>query len=314
MTVEATAPTPMPSGLPATLEAARPLLVGRAFTGVGHALRVRELRLQGVEGYLEAAAVVVDDLYVGAVLDLPTSDVPVSSELRTRWGVVASEVVAAATSAEHPPALSQVGAVVVVQGAAPVAAVLHRAALVERVLGSRAPLVVAPAVDTMVVAPADDPQAVLAAAQIADRVLAGTQHPLSAAPLVRSGEGWAIGAWPQAAQAAGRALRARLTVLEHARLRQLLQAHYDRTDESAVIAEAVLVPAADGGAATRARFVEGQRTVLPRVDEVELVRADGGTRLVSFAALAAVQGLLTPLEGTAPPLVYPTAFPDPSAS
>lgn len=313
MTTEAVAPAPMPQGLPATFEAARPLLVGRALSGVGHSLRAREVRLQGADGYSEAAAVVVDDLYVGAVLDLPTTDVPVTAELRARWGVTSTVIVDAATSGEHPPAMSQVGGVTVVQGAAPVAAVLHRAPLVERILAGRAPLVVVPAVDTMVVAPADDPQAVLAAAQIADRVLAGTAHPLSATPLVRSGDGWAIGAWPETAQAAGRALRARLSTIEHARLRQLLQVHYDRTDESAVIAEAVLVPTVDGGATTRARYVEGRRTVLPRVDEVELVHADGSTRLIPFAALAAVEGLLTPIDGTTPPLVFPTAFPSSSA-
>ena len=82
--------------IPGSLSEASSLLTARPVGLVPFQIRGQVLALQGAEAGIDAAVPVVADYFVGAVLDLPSADVPVTVRMLDDWGVDMEAVVAEA--------------------------------------------------------------------------------------------------------------------------------------------------------------------------------------------------------------------------
>lgn len=296
--------------IPETLDAARPLLTLWPVGLVPFQIRGQQLALQDAAAAASAAIPVVADYYLGASLDLPAADVPVSESMLDAWGVEMDEVVdaAAANRAGDEATVDQYGAALVVSGVSFAAAVLRRPAALSGLMTAADPVVIVPEPGLVVVGSAGNAASLASAALAAEESLARTDRPVSVTPLVRSGDGWEPFVWPDEVALEARRLRQRWDNVQYAAARPTLQATYQANGQNAFVAEHALAEDADGNRITYATLQE-LRSVIPRTDLLVVQGDDGRIAQVTFAAVAALGGVLLPAPGTVPEYFAVTRFP-----
>jgi len=294
--------------LPETLAEARPHLFARVAGAVAVSLQQRTLAAQGAFDAAEETVPVVVDYALGAVLDLPDADVPVSASLLSRWGVGFEAVLAVAEErrAQLEASIDRVGTAHVISGVPFAAAVLRDPAAVQQLRPGGTPVIVIPDAGTVVLGFAEEPESLQWVAKAAEHVLAGSSRWVSAEPLVRAGGAWEPFVWPAEAAADVARLNRRRDSVQYGAARQALQPAFE--DEGVAVAELVLAER-EGAYSTYATLVEGVESVVPRVDELVLASADGRVTRVPFDEVAAVPGLLEPVEGVTPAYSRVRAFP-----
>ena len=297
--------------LPSTFDDARPLLTARAVGGVPLGLRAQRLALDGAVSAVDATVPVAADVRIGAILDLPQADVPVTDGMLRDWGVSLEDVLSTAVAgrAAVAPTVQQIDGAHLVSSMPFAAYALREPDAVAGLVAGRTPVILVPVVGAVVVAAAEDPAGLAVAARIAERVLQSDEHAVSVTPLVRSGSSWVPFTWPAEAAEEAAALRRRWDVQQYAVQRPLLQAHYDRTEQQYLVAEAALAGTPEGGTTTYTTLTEGVQTVLPWVEQVVLVRETGAATRVPMPRLAEASGILVRLPDLDPPLLYAARFP-----
>lgn len=95
----------------------------------------------------------------------------------------------------------------------------------------------------------------------------------------------------------------------YAEQQAVMRQFFEQTKQDYFVAEAVLAGNPQGDVITYASFTDGVATLLPVVDYIVLVTLDGAMARLPFADVAAIEGLLTPVENTTPPLMFATRFP-----
>ncbi|MFT4220231.1 MAG: hypothetical protein QM611_06910 [Microbacterium sp.] len=296
--------------IPPSLADARDLLAARPLGLVPFQIRAQQLALQGAQGALDAAVPVVADYYVGAFLDLPTADVPVSTSMLGEWGVSMDVVVDLASNlrAQDDAPLDQVGDALVVASVAFAAAALRDPAAVSR-LGEGTPVIVVPDAGHVLVGFAEDVASLSSVASVAEQVIAQTDRPVSVTPLVRSGSGWAEFEWPDAVGAEVGRMRRRWDAIEYTAAQKVLHDTYAAAGDDVLVATLTLADNPAGERITYTTLSEGVRTLIPRADLVVLGAADGRMQHVPFAAVAALDGVLVPSVGTVPDYFLAERFP-----
>lgn len=297
--------------IPATLEEAASKLVASPVGLVPFQIRGQSLALRGAESDLEAAAPVTADYFLGAALELPGEDVPVTAATLASWRVELSAVIAAAISA-HADDIEEVtpaGAATVIRGRAFAAAVLHDArALAPHVADGGTPVIIVPDVGTVVLGRAGDEASLSALATAAEQVLAESARAVSATPLVATADGWALFTWPDGIAEDVRRLQRRWDSIQYRAARPVLQETYRRAGKDVFVPECVLATDPSGRIVTYAALLDG-RTVTPRADLLVLNDGSGGIRPVPFDEIAALDGVLVPAPGAVPEHFLVTRFP-----
>lgn len=299
--------------IPASLDEARPVLSDRPVGVVPYQIRAQLLAAQGLEQAADAAVPVVEDYYVGAILDLPTADVPVTTTMLGEWGVTMDDVVeagaAARAQAESP--VEQFGAALVVRSMPFAAAALRDPMAVSGLRPDAVPVIVVPDVGHTLVGFADDHASLASMATAAERVLAGTDRSVSIVPLVRVASGWQRFEWPESVAAEVGRMRRRWDQVQYRAARDALSRTYAAAGVDVFVATLELAQQDDDGPfTTYATVTKDVHTVIPRADLVVLGGGDGRMQRVPFERLAELPGVLTPSVGTVPEHFEVSRFPD----
>lgn len=300
--------------VPATFELARPVLAARPVGADPLALRSMMLAHHGgTTADLDATTAVAGDVMIGAYLDLPTADVPVSWNQLERWGVTPADALQAAREnlGRMDVPTTRVGQVTYVDHPTLAAAVLQDPRIAAQLLPGAVPWVLAPSQQHVILADARDPAQVARAIDLARSAVESDTRQASITPLTPAGAGWQVAAWPAGTEEQATRLRHHWNNRLYASARELVKAANERMGIDAVVA-AYQVGAKPGGETmAMTPFVDspGLRTFLPPADQVLLVTADGATTPVPYARLAAIPGLLVPVAGLAPSYVEATRFP-----
>lgn len=299
--------------IPVSLGAASGVLVNRAVGLVPFQIRAQLLAVQGVEQAVDAAVPVVEDYYVGAILDLPTADVPVTTVMLQEWGVTMDDVIdaGAAARAQEDAPVESFGTAFVVRSVAFAAAALRDPVAVSGLRPDAVPVIVVPDVGHTLVGFADDPGSLVSVATAAERVLANTDRSVSITPLVQSGVGWARFGWPDSvAEEVGRMQR-RWDHVQYSAAREALTRTYAAAGVDVFVATIELAQQGDDGPfMTYATVSKGVHTVIPRVDLVVLNAGDGRMQQVPFEQFSALPGVLTQSVGTVPEHFEVSRFPE----
>ncbi|MGO2518534.1 MAG: hypothetical protein ACTH8F_00275 [Microbacterium sp.] len=299
--------------IPVSLTAASEVLVDRAVGVVPFQIRAQLLAVQGVEQAADAAVPVVEDYYVGAVLDLPTADVPVTTTMLEEWNVTMDDVVAAgaAARAQEEAPVESFGSAFVVRSVAFAAAALRNPAAVSGLRPGSTPVIVVPDIGHTMIGFADDEASLASVATAAERVIASTDRSVSITPLVQTGAGWERFEWPAGvADAVGRMQR-RWDHAQYSAAREALTRTYAAAGVDVFVATLELAQQGDDGPlATYTTVTKDVHTVIPRADLVVLNGGDGRMQQVPFDQLAAISGVLTPSVGTVPEHFEVSRFPE----
>lgn len=299
--------------IPVSLDTARDVLVDRPVGLVPFQIRAQLLAVQGVEQAVDAAIPVVEDYYVGAILDLPAADVPVTTSMLQEWGVSMDEVVdaGAAARAQDDAPVEPFGGAFVVRSVAFAAAVLRNPVAVSGLRPDAVPVIMVPDVGHTLVGFADDLGSLVSVAVAAERVLANTDRSVSITPLVRSGSGWERFEWPEGvAHEVGRMQR-RWDHVQYGAAKEALTRTYAAAGVDVFVATLELAQQGDDGPLTTyATVSKDVRTVIPRADLVVLNAGDGRMKRVPFEQLTTVPGVLTASVGTVPEHFEVSRFPE----
>lgn len=297
--------------LPPTFEQARPLLTARPLGRTPLGLTAWRLAAGGAQTAADAARPIAADLLVGAILDLPEVDVPVTEGMLRDWGVSLDDVIAAATAnrSSVQPRVQPIEGAYLVSSVPYAAYALQTPEAVATLVPGRTPVILVPTTGELVVAAAEDPAGLHVAVRVAERILQSDNRGVSVTPLVRDGSRWVPFEWPGSVAPVVRVLRQRWDVAQYAAQRPLLQAHYAGGQQDYAVAEAAMFAAPDGTTVTSTTLVEGAPTVLPWVEEVVLVAESGAAQRVPMAELARIPGLLVRLPDLDPARMYASRFP-----
>ncbi|MDQ0644074.1 hypothetical protein [Microbacterium murale] len=299
--------------IPASLDEARAVLTDRPVGVVPFQIRAQLLAVQGVEQAVDAAVPVVEDYYVGAILDLPNADVPVTTTMLEEWRVTMDDVVragaAARAQAESP--IEQFGAALVIRSVAFAAAALRDPAAVSALRPDAVPVIVIPDVGHTLVGFADDHASLASVAAAADRVLANTDRSVSITPLVRGASGWERFEWPESVAAEVGRMGRRWDQVQYSAARDVLNRTYAAAGVDVFVATLELAQQGDDGPfTTYATVTKDVHTVIPRADFIVLNGGDGRMQRVPFERLLELPGVLTPSAGTVPDHFEVSRFPE----
>ncbi|GAB2623659.1 hypothetical protein GCM10027067_39920 [Pseudactinotalea suaedae] len=309
----------MPDAPPETFDEAKPLLRVRPVGLVPLADRRRMGEVHGDPGAADAVSAAVADYHVGAVLDLPSADVPVSESVAARWGVPIGEILLAASDNVRNEAvrLFEHDGAIVNEGRAAAALTLLGGPrylppgdMPEMQRGrGLTPVIVIPDDTNCLIGFAEDPSSIVAIARVAEEVLSSTRRPVSITPLVADDDRWVPYTWPAEAAPAVGQLSRRWDLIRYERTRDVLTEWLEHRGEQLLVAK-VMVGARpeDGRYRSMASWVDGMVNLIPYVDEVVLVRADGATTALPLTALLE-RRLLEPYEGVYPEYMIGTRFP-----
>lgn len=296
--------------IPRTLAEATPLLKPRPLGLVPFQIRGQQLALQGAESAVDTAIPVAADYYLGAILDLPAADVPVTGGMLDSWGVDMAAVFAAAreNTAQDEAGVQSFDAALVISGMPFAAAVLRDPAALAAFATEATAVIIIPEPGTVLLGFAEDDDSLNSLARAAEASLAGASRTVSAMPLIRSGDGWAPFEWPAEVAAPVGRLQRRWDSVQYAASRPVLQETYRAAGDEAFVAELVLAEGEGGAYATYATLMD-MRTVVPRADMLVLSADDGRISHVPFAEVAAMAGVLSPAPGTVPEYFVVDRFP-----
>lgn len=304
-----------PNMVPETFEAARGAVRLRPVGST--ALTARRLWLENMGGTARSSDAVVsitDDVLVGAYLDLPAADVPVSWATLEDWGVPVDAVIGEglrnADAAGAAP-LQQLGDAWYLDDRPTAAAYLLRPDATRALIaGVPQPLVFAPTHQHLVFADLRSPASVEGALRLSlESLEADGTRPVSRTTLMTTSIGWE----PiiLADSPLSREFRHLFDAGRYAEARDIIRAANDRLGVSDVILPAYQVHRAPAGHTTSITSLTDTadlRTFLPMADEVVLVRDEGATA-VPMQRLLEVEGLTTPVAGLLPPYVAVDRFP-----
>lgn len=296
--------------IPGSLSEASSLLTARPVGLVPFQIRGQVLALQGAEAGIDAAVPVVADYFVGAVLDLPSADVPVTVRMLDDWGVDMEAVVAEAARnrAQVEASVDAFEEALVISGVSFAAAALRDPGAVSRFREGATPVIVVPDAGTVVLGFAEDPGSLVSAARAVERVLAQSSHTVSVTALVRSENGWVPFEWPEAVSAEVSRLGKRWDSVQYGAARTVVQESYAAAGSDVFVAELVLAADATGEYVTYASVTEGAVSVVPRAQFLVLNAADGRIGQVPFGRVLDA-GVLAPAPGTVPDYFSVTRFP-----
>ena len=298
--------------IPVSLDAAREVLVDRPVGLVPFQIRAQFLAVQGVEQAVDAAVPAVEDYYVGAVLDLPTADVPVTTTMLEQWSVTMEDVVdagATARSQDEAP-VEAFGNALVVRSMAFAAAALRNPASVSGLRPGSTPVIVIPDVGHTLVGFVEDEESLRALAVAAERVLANTDRSVSATPLVHRDAGWERFEWPQSVAMETGRMQRRWYHLQYRAAKEVLNRTYAAAGVDVFVATLELAQQGDDGPMeTYATVTQDVHTVIPRADMIVLNGGDGRMQRVPFERFAELPGVLTASVGTVPEHFEVTRFP-----
>lgn len=295
--------------IPESLNDAASLLRSRAVGETPLSIRTRLLSVAGQESAVDAVVPVAGDVMLGAFLDLPHADVPVSAATLSGWGIDVQRAVELGTQnwgAIDTP-LTQVESVMVGQSQALVAAVLAKPDIARQLINDANPVVIVPARGEIVIARASDTAGISMAARIAEVMLSQTDRPVSITPLV-AGNGWEKFEWPNPQDPFVSALSRRWDSIQYAALKEALVAHFSATGQDYFVATCSLAKSPAGVVVTYASITEGAATVVPVVDEIALVTDSGKIAKVSFQAVVN-SGAIQQIEGISPTMLWVSRFP-----
>lgn len=301
--------------VPTTFAQAEPVIRIRPLGSVPLAVRSTMIaNAGGSESNLDASQPVAADILVGAYLDLPTSDVPVSWHTLQRWGVGLDAVIAAGREAlaRVQVGVTTIGSVRYVDDRSLAAAALLDPQIVAQLAPGIAPLVLVPTQQHLLIADTRSPEQVAQAADLAITAFTPQTRAVSVTPLAPSGGGWQPQPWPEQAGAAATKLQHYWRNAVYADAREHVKAAHERLGiEDVVVAGYQLSTNKDGHTRAVTSLVDspGLRTFLPLADEVGLVTTDGAVHLVPMATVRAVPGLATPVPGLLPEYLEVARFP-----
>lgn len=299
---------------PSSFEEAHPLLRLRPLGADPLAIRrTMVVNAGGDPQDADAARPAVADLLVGAYLDLPTADVPVSSRQLSDWQVSLDEVITEAAARTPTPAGEHVGAASYVDDRSVAAAALLNPDLARSVHGSGTPFVLVPTQQHLIVADLDDGASLGAAFQLAVQALQDPNTRLvSRTPLALRSDGWAP--VELADEGPVRTLRHHFDNRLYAEATEQVKAAHERlgiTDVMVPKYQAGQKPTGETMSITSLTDEPGLRAFLPLTDEVALVRVDGsGVTPVPMERLRSVPELTRPVPGLRPPYLEVNRFPD----
>lgn len=309
----------MPSVPPETFEEAKPLLRVRPVGPVSLADRSRRGEVVGDPGAADAVSPTVADYHVGALLDLPDVDVPVSESTAAGWGVSLQEILSAAFAhiSAEPGRLFEHDGVIVNESRAGAAAILLGGPrnlpstdlpVMQRGRGLT-PVIVIPDAANCLIGFAEDPASIAAIARVAEEVLSTTSRAVSITPLIADGDRWVPYTWPPEAAAQVWQLSRRWDLVRYEGTREVLKEWLEDRGEDLLVAKLMVgAKPEEGRYRSMAPWVEGLANLVPPVDEVVLVRTDGTTTPVPFTALVE-RGLLEPYPGVYPEYFLGARFP-----
>lgn len=296
--------------IPETFAEASELLTARPVGLVPFQIKGQQLALQGAESGIDAAVPAVGDCYIGAILDLPTADVPVTGSMLDSWGVEMSAVVAAAARnrSDVEASVDAFEEALVISGVPFAAAALRDPAAVGGFRPDATPVILVPDPGVVVLGFVEQPESLVSLARAGELALANATRTVSATPLVRSGDSWAPFDWPEAARAEADRLRKRWDSVQYGAARDVVQATYAAAGSDVFVAELALATDASGEYVTYATVVEGVASVVPRAQFLVLTAEDGRSAHVPFDAVADA-GVLVPAAGTVPEYFSVERFP-----
>jgi hypothetical protein len=299
--------------IPASLDEARAVLSDRPVGVVPFQIRAQLLAVQGVEQAADAAVPVVEDYYVGAILDLPTADVPVTTTMLQEWRVSMDDVVeaGAASRSQTESPVEQFGAALVIRSMPFAAAALRDPAAVSGLRPDAVPVIVVPDVGHTVVGFADDHDSLASVATAVERVLANTDRSVSITPLVRGASGWERFDWPESVAAVVGRMRRRWDQVQYGAARDVLERTYAAAGVDVFVATLELAQQEeDGPFTTYATVTKDVHTIIPRADLIVLNGGNGRMQRVPFERLVELPGVLTPSAGTVPEHFEVSRFPE----
>lgn len=294
--------------VPVTLEAARASLRVRPLGQLPFSVRSLERTVRAPGTGFEIGRHVAGDVYLGPYLELPGGDVPVTDLMVDSWGVERDAVIDLALSTVGAPGEPRPLDELLVFGGAGAASILADPARLDPWSAGRTPVLVVPDIATALVGWVESAASLVLLARVAERAVAGTATPVSVAPLVRVASGWEPFEWPVDAEAAVDRLHHRWEHAHYTLTQEVLRELYRTTNRPYVTATHVLGERGEE-LVSAASIVEGSENLLPVVDTVVLVRADGSSTPVPYTSLQSIEGLLQRVENPSPPYHLVTRFP-----
>jgi len=279
------------ANFPPSLEAARPQLQLRLYGKVFHAVRAAELRAKGAAEALPGTLAIAGDVLISAAVDVGEGLVPVTEQQAADWGADLRDVVDAAL--QNGLGRETAGVEVRRPGTYVVtdeqlgASLAARPSMLSGFQVTGAPVLLAPGRGVVIVTGSDDLEGLQAAVGVADEIAGTSEGLVTAVPLVLRSDWWEVFDWP--AEPALLALVGRLS-------RRFAAAAYGYQasllgEGSAYPASAQLFQAPDGRVVLVASWTQGQETLLPVVDDVVVVAADGTARRLPFAQAVEAPGV-----------------------
>lgn len=298
--------------LPTTFDDAHAALVPRAIGQVPYGIRGMQARLTGAASAMDAGIDVAGEYALGAYLDLPTADVPVSPSMLERWGVDIRTVLDAAFErhANMQAESQRIGKATRLHSVPLVAHMLKKAHATSQLVDGT-PVLIVPDIGNAILAPADDELALRTALAMIESVIGDTAKPVSVQPLVLTANGWAPWAWPPSLGSFAERVGLNWEAIMYARGKPFVEAI--ATNEYGIdapfAAKLQLAKRADGSYLTMTSIVESAEQLVPRAERYALVRDNGALAEVSRTDLFAVPGLLEPVPWAVPSYWRVTRFP-----
>jgi hypothetical protein len=276
-------------------------------------------QLHGDLGAADAVIPITADYHVGAILDLPDVDVPVSGTRVELWGTTIGEVLAAAydnAGLERVRLFEHDGAVVLESRAMAASLLLsgpgHVIPGTHPELarwGELTPVILIVDDATCLVGYAEDPSSIESVARVAEEALSTTMRPVSVTPLMAQGDRWVPYSWPAHAASAVHQLHRRWDFVRYERSRDAIVKWMEDRGEFPVVQRLKVGAGNDDGVyRSHVPWVEGIDNLLPITDDVVLVTNKGVRTMVPFSVLED-RGLLPPYPGLYPEYRLGSDFP-----
>lgn len=296
--------------IPRTFEEARTSLSARPVGLTPFQIRAQRLALDGASDGIDAAAPIAGDYYVGAYLDLPTADVPVSARMLEDWGLTLDAVldVAADNHSSEEANVAQFESALIIEGVHFAAAALRSPRAVSGFRPDATPVMVIPEPGIVLLGFAEDADSISSLVTVAQRFVSESGRAVSISPLVKQGEAWAEYPWPASVSGGVAELARRWDRAQYTAARPVLQRTYQNAGQDVFVADLVLAESPQGGLTTYATVMD-VRMVVPRADLLVLQSDDGQIKPVPFDEVAAVPGVLESARGTVPAYFAVSRFP-----